>query len=191
MHKLLEKKLVEKYPKIFENYGGDITKTCMGWGLSCGKGWFLLIDELCSKLETYDSVIAAQVKEKFGGLRFYIAGVPTELFDEIHELIREFEAKSFETCETCGQPGERRGGSWIRTICDKCDEQRQIFLRIRDEGKYAYCFDDTDHIVVYDPETEDPIFSGTFGEFMDIFANYLGLIEDPMIINHKPLWEQI
>ena len=32
MDKELEQKLVEKYPNLYKEYGGDITETCMGWG---------------------------------------------------------------------------------------------------------------------------------------------------------------
>jgi predicted HicB family RNase H-like nuclease len=61
---------------------------------------------------------AAQVKEKFGGLRFYM----TSGTDEIYNLISEAEAKSRETCEECGKPGEERSMPWIRTLCDSCYE---------------------------------------------------------------------
>ena len=61
---------------------------------------------------------AAQVKEKFGGLRFYM----TTQSDEISALIREAEALSSKTCQECGQPGESRGARWARTLCESCDE---------------------------------------------------------------------
>jgi len=96
MDKRLEKKLVEKYPNIFRDYGGDIQRTCMGWGMSCGDGWFQLIDKLCEDIiniigdETIE-VIALQVKEKFGGLRFYysIEENPS-VFKKLDNLIRNF-----------------------------------------------------------------------------------------------------
>ena len=49
----------------------------MCWGFSCGDGWYLLIDRLCSSLQwdtdtnKYPQVVATQVKEKYGTLRFY------------------------------------------------------------------------------------------------------------------------
>ncbi len=55
-----------------------------------------------------------QVKEKFGGLRFYADGGSSELQAQI-ELA---EAMSYRTCETCGAPGVPRRGGWIRTLCD-------------------------------------------------------------------------
>lgn len=74
MKKELEKLLVTTYPKLYRDYGGDIRKTCMGWGFACGDGWFPLILDLSSKIKKIDEqdrVVADQVKEKFGGLRFY------------------------------------------------------------------------------------------------------------------------
>ncbi len=76
MKKELEMKLVKKYPIIFSQYGGDMRDTCMHWGMECGGGWYNLLDELCENVTTLIGdknikVTAAQVKEKFGGLRFY------------------------------------------------------------------------------------------------------------------------
>ena len=64
---------------------------------------------------------AAQVKEKFGGLRFYM----TIHSDEIYSLVEEAEGLSWKTCEECGEPGETRSGGWIHTYCDSCHEKRE------------------------------------------------------------------
>jgi len=61
---------------------------------------------------------AAQVKEKFGGLRFYM----TCGTDEIYDLISEAETLSCKTCEECGKPGEERATGWIHTLCNDCHE---------------------------------------------------------------------
>ncbi len=60
-------------------------------------------------------VVAAQVKEKFGGLRFYIDGGD----DWVYGAISMAEAMSYRTCEVCGGPGKTRGTGWIRTTCDE------------------------------------------------------------------------
>ena len=127
MDKKLEAKLVEKYPVLYSQYGGDIKETCMGWGMTCGDGWFKLIEELSEKLEPY-KIVAAQVKEKFGGLRFYIESCNSDIYDVVNELIDDAELKSYKVCETCGKPGELRRGGWMTTACDKC---QQLF----EEGK--------------------------------------------------------
>jgi hypothetical protein len=65
---------------------------------------------------------AVQVKEKFGGLRFYM----TYYVEEIEKLIDEAESKSYQTCERCGAPGKSREGGWILTLCDECEEKKNL-----------------------------------------------------------------
>jgi hypothetical protein len=74
MDKELEQKLVDAYPHLYREYGGDVRETCMGWGFSCNDGWYNILEELSFKIKQLDKkerVVADQVKEKFGGLRFY------------------------------------------------------------------------------------------------------------------------
>jgi len=81
---------------------------------SIGKGWSTLIDTIYDNLrpETY----VMQVKEKFGGLRFYVGGATPEEF----EVIDKAEADSYTICEECGKPGILREDlGWILTLCDE------------------------------------------------------------------------
>lgn len=76
MEEELELKLVKRFPTIFRDYKGSIYETCMGWGLTCNKGWFDLLWKACEEIEealdgTGIILVADQVKEKFAGLRFY------------------------------------------------------------------------------------------------------------------------
>ena len=75
-----------------------------------GPGWAGLVAE-CYELLPDGSTIS-QVKEKFGGLRFYA--------DPYLDAINDIEDRSLTVCEDCGQPGEPRSGGWIRTLCDGC-----------------------------------------------------------------------
>jgi hypothetical protein len=88
-----------------------------------GKGWLPLLDELCGALVSmgWDRRVA-QIKEKFGGLRFYL---PHEKHnEELLELIWSFEERSMSTCEHCGAPGRmNKSRPWIRTLCEPCSEQ--------------------------------------------------------------------
>ena len=70
--------------------------------------------------EVIPQVTLDQVKEKFGTLRFYYTGGD----DVIDGMVRMAEAMSGITCESCGNPGERTGGGWIKTICEPCEDKR-------------------------------------------------------------------
>lgn len=123
MRQELDEKLCKDYPKIFANRNGDMTTTAMCWGFDCSDGWYPLINLLCSEIQHHldknakegtPQFVASQVKEKFGGLRFYGDGGD----DKIHNFIWFAESMSTITCEICGAPGKRRGRGWIYTACD-------------------------------------------------------------------------
>jgi len=75
-----------------------------------------LMDEEAEKIP-----VVSQVKEKFGGLRFYVYGAT----DEQYGMIRLAEAMSYKVCEVCGSRGKpNRDGGWIST---RCKEHRDSF----------------------------------------------------------------
>lgn len=69
--------------------------------------------------EPVEQVVATQVKEKFGGLRFYYNGGD----DYIRGVVDMAEEMSYVTCEECGAPGKLRKGGWVRTLCDEHAEE--------------------------------------------------------------------
>ena len=86
------------------------------FGLECGKGWHPLIMRTHKKLIAIDpDYVVMQVKEKFGGLRYYIATGTDEMFD----IIDAAEEESYHICEECGEPGKLRGDGWLSTLCNK------------------------------------------------------------------------
>ena len=65
--------------------------------------------------EIVQQVVAVQVKEKFGTLRFYYSGG-----DEfVAGLVAMAESMSGVTCERCGTPGRLQGRGWIKTLCEQ------------------------------------------------------------------------
>lgn len=58
---------------------------------------------------------AVQVKEKFGGLRFYIGGGATE---EQYAFISFAEEMSYRVCELCGGRAQPYPLGWVRTLCE-------------------------------------------------------------------------
>jgi hypothetical protein len=100
--------------------------------LGTGIGWYNLIYTLTNcidrRLEHLNKdggnrkVIIAQIKEKFGGLRYYADG---DIDEQMDGMIDFAESLSYTICEECGAPGKLRSGGWMRTLCDKHEEERQ------------------------------------------------------------------
>jgi hypothetical protein len=89
-----------------------------------GPGWQPLVtlvhQVLTEKLPGYG---VSQIKEKFGGLRYYWMA-PEGDVDETklsycHGIVGMAEVLSVHICEECGAPGENKPvGSWYRTLCE-------------------------------------------------------------------------
>lgn len=89
-----------------------------------GPGWQPLLDELEARLEaTGVPYTVVQIKEKFGGLRYYVDfGVDyDEVPSEFFKAIDDAELRSYVTCEFCGKPGKPTPPpGWVKTLCEEC-----------------------------------------------------------------------
>lgn len=94
-----------------------------GVSLDVGAGWLRLLDDLCGKIAaTGAGIQVRQVKEKYGGLRFYV----DRSTPEIYALIEAAEMASFHVCQDCGAPGVRTQlAGWTATLCPACFGQRR------------------------------------------------------------------
>lgn len=122
MREDLDLKLCQDFPLLYADRNGDKANTCMYWGIAVGAGWEPLIRRLSEKLEAAIQAMpeeereqyrAAQVKQKFGGLRFYM----TTATDEMNEWISDAEDESTRTCEVCGELGKITGKGWLKALC--------------------------------------------------------------------------
>jgi hypothetical protein len=78
--------------------------------------------------EPCPQVIAEQVKEKFGTLRFYYQGGDAY----VNGLVRMAESMTSVTCESCGVPANTSNhNGWIGTLCNDC-------ITIRNTERNAY-----------------------------------------------------
>lgn len=113
--------LLTKYSKIF-------TDTPY---IECDSGWFQLIDELSEELNEKakqyapGTISVVQIKEKFGGLRYYVNytdGLPEEDIFDIEQIICRYENLSHKTCQQCGKGGTicARTAYWVSTLCREC-----------------------------------------------------------------------
>ena len=132
VYETFSKRMHERFPLMFSKpYGG----------FTIGEGWYDIIESLCANIQSHmdwknresqvvPQVIVEQIKEKFGGLRFYYQGGD----DTISGMVRMAEAWASTSCETCGDKGTQRGGGWVRTLCDKHEEERQLIMNERKEN---------------------------------------------------------
>lgn len=121
MEKKLQDKLFEKYPNLFRQKDMPPQETAMCWGVSCGDGWYDIIDSTCSLIQSWAehkqvSVEFTQVKEKYATLRIY----HTSKDDYVMGVIRMAEKMSSVTCEKCGNKGELVKKGWLHTLCNRC-----------------------------------------------------------------------
>jgi hypothetical protein len=86
-----------------------------------GTGWGSLCEELDAQLRALDP--PGQVL----GLGFDSSGLPrfrlkldAKLNADGRELVREYESRAHELCETCGGPGRVRAGVIVTVRCDHC-----------------------------------------------------------------------
>lgn len=93
------------------------------FGLECDKGWYGIINPLFDYIEEYNKenpdneIKVLQVKEKFGGLRFYISHGDETLY----KMIDKAENESLKTCEHCGsKENVIHTDRWIWTVCKNC-----------------------------------------------------------------------
>ena len=85
------------------------------------RGWESFVEPIIKKCEEKGLTIM-QIKEKYGGLRFYYGPMD----DEVDAMVEAAEEQSYRTCEVCGGPGMLRDGGWLQTLCDEHGEGREI-----------------------------------------------------------------
>ena len=94
--------------------------------LQCGDGWISIIEEAWNSIKfVFPGIDVIQIKEKFGGLRFYYYPHSKEVNKEVDEIIKVAEEKCWKTCENCGSQENVKtdGKSWVRTLCNDCREK--------------------------------------------------------------------
>ena len=129
-----DKQMCEAFPEIFQDRRKPMSQTCMCWGFDTGPGWYPLLYKICAQLNVIRKVtgiypIADQIKEKFGGLRFYYHVTGPEKVEDgeiwgsiIKEIISKAEEDSYKICGSCGKfvRHKRIDLGWVYDMCSTC-----------------------------------------------------------------------
>lgn len=90
--------------------------------ISVDEGWYQIVVDCDKELRAIDpNYQILQIKEKFGGLRYYMTpcnDTTEEQRDKMYEVISKYEAIAARTCEATGKPGVlmKSIGGWLRTL---------------------------------------------------------------------------
>lgn len=153
MKEQLFEELAKRHPDLFQK--AEVQD------FECDDGWYNILDTLCGLISSdvkrarttlewcrnkNDGIIEAeetlkqalenlpiiqQVKEKFGGLRFYT----DRETKEVGAFIRFAEEIAEITCEQCGAPGEKRNTGWIKVRCDKHQREKELADSLADNAR--------------------------------------------------------
>lgn len=107
---------LESIGGLENGYYADRPPIKSSYCFNCDSGWYDLLKELIDDLIALGwNKQVCQVKEKFGGLRFYINDGSKEIFDRISKA----ETDSYKICEKCGKEGKLRNDiPWYLTLCE-------------------------------------------------------------------------
>ena len=149
MQKELEKKLIEKYPRIFVR--GDYRPENLRYGYvypGVGDGWFDILDAACGLIESHQENLERagyqvldmrnelEDAESLAGEKVIWAVQALQIKEKFGGLlfytaggdnytsgvISMAESMSYRTCEQCGKPGSSKDDGWISTLCDEHHE---------------------------------------------------------------------
>ena len=158
---------MERFPILFQNKDKPMTETCMCWGIECPKGWYYILEQLCNELEYSNmdyvakwgmAIVAEQVKEKYGTLRFYfdvrnvdsngkidnehqnckLNDVQSKIVSEhiymfAQQLINEAENKNKDNYADCREPltpdNKVETKGWISYFCQEKKKKREKYSR--------------------------------------------------------------
>jgi hypothetical protein len=109
----LQLKVEELRKKISPSYGQYVR---------VDEGWYQIIVDCDNELTAIDpNYKVLQIKEKFGGLRYYMSpsnDTTVEQRDAMHEVVSKYEKVAARTCEATGKPGVlmKSIGGWLKTL---------------------------------------------------------------------------
>lgn len=73
-----------------------------------------------------------QIKEKYGGLRWYDNGIPKEAAEAYDKWLDKYRKLAAHTCIVCGARATKISVGWYAPYCDKCAEQGEHCIDIKE-----------------------------------------------------------
>jgi len=129
LYRPLEVEIAQMYSEWLSPYPNGQPRN--SFRLECDEGWDGIIRKLLGDIRMLLRAVdpdcdfrILQIKEKFGGLRFYHSAAPSE----VHSFVEEAEKASYATCEACGSTEDAKvrpsRHGWLKTVCPSCHAKR-------------------------------------------------------------------
>jgi hypothetical protein len=176
MTKDLEEYFYKTYPDLFQEHTLPPSESCMHWGITCGDGWFKILDELCGYITNYVDSFNKTVqfwrdREKIETIVDipvkYTFRIKPVVFKQIKEKFGKLtiaysggdssidgaidfaERISIQTCELCGVMDQTVGRTtgWIQSLCKKCAVKKGHVLD--DNVSYVMTYEPTKHAMTF------------------------------------------
>ena len=96
------------------------------------EGWYQLVLDCDNELSGIDpNYDLQQVKEKFGGLRYYFQPSDPKLREEMDAVVAKYEKLASETCEASGGPGVlmKSIGNHYKTLNPEYAEKNMYYAK--------------------------------------------------------------
>lgn len=112
-----------------------------GWRKAFG---LQMCEEIKQELKRHKGALKryriTQIKEKFGGLRWYDNYSTEKIWKEI---IPKYTQLSYKTCIHCGKPAKYISKGWISPYCEDCAKQKEKYVEMTKNGAWdkALCSD--------------------------------------------------
>jgi len=145
--KMKYKRICKRYPfLIIRNWKTDkpieypytyLDDMPYGWRRAFGKQMCEEIRKVLIKDNYLYNYRVAQVKEKYGTLRWYDDGAPSSIYCELQDIIDKYEELSYRTCICCGRPATKISKGWISPFCDRCAGKLNKRVKFKEIGNVS------------------------------------------------------
>ena len=127
------KQLCSKFPflKLDDEYNYTwLDSLDSGWRTAFGDKMCEELLDILKKSNYVDKYKITQIKEKYGSLRWYDCGVPSDIFNEYLEWLNKYENLSSKTCICCGNYAQVVTRGWIQPYCKECIKKLGIVEKV-------------------------------------------------------------
>ena len=138
----LDKKLCEKYPKIFKQRNWGMQETAMCWGFEHGDGWYNIIDTLCDNIQHH---IDWKRKQRLLALK-YNRALKAALAGDNTKLIKYHSPKGIANSYTLSRVEEDIAEATYRTVPEK--QHQVVAVQVKEKfGTLRFYYDGGDDYI--------------------------------------------